>query len=70
MTLQLYPLQGHSRDSKRWKNPIRYAELDDSFARVDTAVMPDTWGHVDDSVAHLNDIGVQPMGALPTCLQP
>jgi hypothetical protein len=57
------PSQGHSRDSKRWVNPIRFLELDESFAHVDSKVMPDTWGTVEDSVTQLNDIGVQPMGA-------
>ena len=60
-------LQGHSRDSKRWANPIRFLELDQSFAHVDSTVMPDTWGTVEDSVTQLNSIAVQPMGA-PTRL--
>ena len=37
---------------------------------IDPSVMPDTWGTVEDSVQHLVEIGVQPMGELPRVLTP
>lgn len=62
-------LQGHDPTYvDRWAHPVRYADLDASFAVLNSKLIPDYVGTVNDTLDQLNAIGLEPLGARDSLL--